>query len=294
MIRTILFLITNISVVLVFGLVLLFTGVKSNTVQALLISSLVFGFLGSFVSLYFSKWIALYSVNGKIIKEAKTYKEAWLIRIVQNQSKIVGITVPEVSIYESSNLNAFATGFSKNSSLIAVSSSLLNSMNESEVEAVIAHEISHISNGDMVTMTLLQGCLNTFIIFFSRFFAQSLSGNLVSSKYGERTQNRLTSVLYFTTSMTLELIFGLMATAITMWFSRKREYYADAGAAKIVGIDNMVAALKKLALNHQPLRKSSISAFCISGKSSIHLTNLFVSHPTIKKRIEALYNREYL
>lgn len=288
--RIILFLFTNLAVVIVFGVVLTLTGIKTNSLYTLLVMSILFGFGGSLISLLMSKWIALNSVSGKILSIPLNEQEKWLFRIVEDQSSLLNIKVPKIAIYPSSDINAFATGPHKNSSLIAVSLGLLKNMNKEETEAVIAHEMTHIKNGDMVTMTLIQGVINTFVIFISRVIA-----NIVTSFFSNKDENRYSnnSMTYFLISGMLELIFGILASLITMWFSRYREFYADAGSAKLVGRKKMIAALKKIKTSYEPTEDNSIIAFCINGKSHSFL-NLFMSHPPIDQRIIALYNKKYM
>jgi len=281
---------------LVFGFLLFVVGIKQNSIESLMLMSVLCGFLGSFISLIFSKWIALRAVNGVLIKQAKTDQEEWLIETIQKCSKIVGITTPEIAIYPSLEMNAFATGPRRNSSLIAVTTGLLQNMNKSEAEAVIAHEISHIANGDMVTMTLIQGTVNTFVIFFSKIVSTMVANFFSSKKNEDNINNSNYPIFYFLVSMFTEMVFGGIATIIIMWFSRNREFYADAGAAKIVGIEKMVAALQKLQMQNDQMNKgiTSVSALCIHGQESFNLTKMFMSHPPLKQRIEALYNRDYL
>jgi len=291
MIRIILFLITNLAVMCVFSLVLSFTGIRSDSIHGLLVISSIFGFGGAIISLLMSKWIALRSVNGKIIRNPCNSTEEWLINTIHDQSKKMGIQTPEIAIYQAFDINAFATGSRKNSALIAVSTGLLEHMNRDEAEAVLAHEINHISNGDMVTMTLIQGVVNTFVIFISRVIAQIVS-SMLSSEKEENSFNKNTWV-YIICSTILELFFGIFASIITMWFSRHREFYADAGSAKLVGREKMVAALRKLKLSYEPQETSSIIAFCINGRNS-SILKLFMSHPSLDKRIQALYNGDYM
>ncbi|XBC44631.1 MAG: protease HtpX [Buchnera aphidicola (Schlechtendalia peitan)] len=292
MMRIILFLLTNLAVMCIFGFVLSITGIKSESINGLLIMSTVFGFGGSIISLLMSKWIALKSVNGRKINNPTDDTEMWLVNTIQYQSQKVGITMPEVAVYHSLDMNAFATGARRNSALIAVSTGLLNNMNKDEAEAVLAHEITHISNGDMITMTLLQGIVNTFVIFTSRIIARMVS-HMFSGEKNENQNFSGNTWIYIITSTILELIFGIFASIITMWFSRKREFYADAGSADLVGTHKMIAALEKLKLSYEPQESSSMIAFCINGRSNNFL-NLFTSHPSLEKRINALYNREYM
>ncbi|QCI21623.1 protease HtpX [Buchnera aphidicola (Hyadaphis tataricae)] len=292
MIRVILFLLTNLAVMLVFSLILNLIGIQSNSIYGLLIISSLFGFSGAIISLILSKWIALRSVNGEIITKPRNETEIWLMKIIREQSIKKGILMPQIAIYQASDINAFATGSRRNSALIAISTGLLANMTRNEAEAVIAHEISHISNGDMITMTLIQGIVNTFVIFISRILSQVIS-NIISNNRNNDNEETKNSFIYFVISTILELLFGVLASMITMWFSRHREFYADAGSAKLVGRDKMIAALKKLKTSYEPQESENIMAFCINGKSNSFL-KLFASHPSLETRINALYNKTYM
>jgi heat shock protein HtpX len=201
---------------------------------------------------------------------------------VSRQAQQVGIGMPTVAIYDSPDINAFATGAKRDDSLVAVSTGLLHNMTRDEAEAVLAHEVSHIANGDMVTMTLMQGVVNTFVIFLSRFIA-----NIVASNDSEE-EGGSNMMVYFGVSMVLELVFGFLASFITMWYSRHREFHADAGAANLVGKEKMIAALERLKVSHEPQLEGSMMAFGINGKKS--LTELLMSHPPLDKRIASLRN----
>lgn len=290
MMRIALFLLTNLAVMLVFGLVLSLTGIQGRSVQGLMIMAGIFGFGGAFVSLMLSKWMALRSVGGQVIEQPRTDVERWLFETVKRQSQQAGIGMPQVAIYQAPDINAFATGARRDASLVAVSSGLLQNMSRDEAEAVLAHEISHIANGDMVTMTLLQGVVNTFVIFISRLLAQIAAGFL-SNRDNESSSG--SPMIYFAVSMVLELVFGVLASIITMWFSRHREFRADAGSAKLVGREKMIAALQRLKTSYEPQEESTMLAFCINGKSKA-FSELFLSHPPLDKRIEALRSGEYL
>nr|WP_113866128.1 protease HtpX [Brenneria salicis]NMN91529.1 heat shock protein [Brenneria salicis ATCC 15712 = DSM 30166]RBP62995.1 heat shock protein [Brenneria salicis ATCC 15712 = DSM 30166]RLM30837.1 zinc metalloprotease HtpX [Brenneria salicis ATCC 15712 = DSM 30166] len=292
MMRIALFLITNLAVMLVFGLVLSLTGIQSSSVQGLMIMAGLFGFGGAFVSLLMSKWMALRSVGGEVIEQPRNETERWLLETVRSQSQQAGIAMPQVAIYHAPDINAFATGARRDASLVAVSTGLLQNMSRDEAEAVIAHEISHISNGDMVTMTLIQGIVNTFVIFISRLIAQVASGFL-SGNRDEGESGSGNPLVYFAVATVLELVFGILASIITMWFSRYREFHADAGSAKLVGREKMIAALQRLKTSYEPQEASSMMAFCINGKSK-SFSELFVSHPPLDKRIEALRSGAYL
>ncbi|BDU36631.1 heat shock protein HtpX [Vibrio nigripulchritudo ATCC 27043] len=283
--RVMLFLATNLAVILVLSIVLnivyAVTGMSPGSLSGLLVMAAVFGFGGAFISLLMSKKMALRSVGGQVIESPRNETEHWLLETVQRQSQQAGIGVPQVAIYDSPDINAFATGAKRNDSLVAVSTGLLHNMTRDEAEAVVAHEISHIANGDMVTMTLMQGVVNTFVIFLSRFIA-----NIVSSNDDEEGGTNM--MTYFAVSIVLELVFGFLASFITMWYSRRREFYADAGAADLVGKHKMIAALERLKVSHEPKLEGSMMAFGINGKSA--LSALMSSHPPLDNRIAALRN----
>lgn len=293
MMRIILFLLTNLAVMLIFSLILSFTGIQSDSIYGLLIISSLFGFSGSIISLILSKWIALRSVNGEIITHPRNEIESWLIDTVREQSIKKGIIMPQIAIYHAPDINAFATGARRNSALIAVSTGLLENMTRNEAEAVIAHEISHISNGDMITMTLVQGVVNTFVIFISRMLSQIIS-SVISNNRNENNIEEKNPFVYFIISTLLELIFGVLASMITMWFSRHREFYADANSAKLVGREKMISALNRLKTSYEPQESDNMIALCINGKSNNSFLKLFASHPSLDKRIEALRNQEYM
>ncbi|HHH2128751.1 TPA: protease HtpX [Yersinia enterocolitica] len=292
MMRIALFLLTNLAVMLVFGLVLSLTGIQSSSVQGLMIMAGLFGFGGAFVSLLMSKWMALRSVGGEVIEQPRNETERWLLDTVRRQSQQAGIAMPQVAIYQAPDINAFATGARRDASLVAVSTGLLQNMSRDEAEAVIAHEISHVANGDMVTMTLIQGIVNTFVIFISRLIAQVAAGFLSGDRDNEGSSSG-NPMVYFAVSMVLELVFGILASIITMWFSRHREFHADAGSARLVGREKMIAALQRLKTSYEPQEVGSMMAFCINGKSK-SFSELFMSHPPLDKRIEALRSGEYL
>ncbi|ASU22535.1 zinc metalloprotease HtpX [Vibrio qinghaiensis] len=284
--RVMLFLATNLAVVLVLSLVLnivyAVTGMQPGSLSGLLVMAALFGFGGSFISLLMSKSMALRSVGGMVIESPRNETEHWLLQTVNRQAQQAGIGMPTVAIYDSPDINAFATGAKRDDSLVAVSTGLLHSMTRDEAEAVLAHEVSHIANGDMVTMTLMQGVVNTFVIFLSRFIA-----NIVSSRDSEEGGGS-NMMVYFGISMVLELVFGFLASFITMWYSRHREFHADAGAAKLVGKHKMIAALERLKVGQESQLEGSMMAFGINGKRS--MTELLMSHPPLDKRIAALRN----
>ncbi|MEZ8823066.1 protease HtpX [Vibrio amylolyticus] len=288
--RIMLFLATNLAVVLVLSVVLnivyAVTGMQPGSLSGLLVMAAVFGFGGSFISLLMSKKIALKSVGGAVIESPRNETEHWLLETVSRQAQQVGIGMPTVAIYDAPDINAFATGAKRDDSLVAVSTGLLHSMTRDEAEAVLAHEVSHIANGDMVTMTLMQGVVNTFVIFLSRFIA-----NIVASNNSDEEGQGSNMMVYFGVSMALELVFGFLASFITMWYSRHREFHADYGAAKMVGSHKMIAALERLKVSHEPQLEGSMMAFGINGKRS--MTELLMSHPPLDKRIDALRSYDY-
>ena len=288
MMRIGLFLLTNLAVMLVFGIVLSILGIDAHSVTGLLIFALIFGFAGSFISLLLSKTMALKAVGEQIITQPRNAEEYWLLDTVRGLSNQLQIKMPEVAIYRAADMNAFATGARRDHSLIAVSTALLETMNRDEAEAVLAHEISHVANGDMVTMTLLQGVLNTFVIFISRMLA-----SVVSQAMSERSRD-MSQMAYFVIVMVFEFVFGILASIIAMWFSRYREFHADAGAAKLVGKDKMIAALQRLKVSYEPQEESTIMAFCINGAKKVKFSELFMSHPSLDKRIEALRNGQFI
>ena len=292
MMRIALFLLTNLAVMVVFGIVLSLTGIRSSSMMGLMIMALLFGFGGSIVSLMMSKWMALKSVGGEVIEQPRNEQERWLVDTVARQAQQVGIAMPQVALYHAPDMNAFATGARRDASLVAVSTGLLQNMSRDEAEAVIAHEMSHVANGDMVTMTLVQGIVNTFVIFISRVIAQIAAGFLSGNRDDEESSNG-NPLIYFAVATVLELVFGILASIITMWFSRYREFHADAGSAKLVGREKMIAALQRLKTSYEPQEANSMMAFCINGKSK-SLSELFMTHPPLDKRIEALRSGEYL
>ncbi|MGB2079558.1 MAG: protease HtpX [Vibrio sp.] len=287
--RIMLFLATNLAVMLVLSVVLNIvyatTGMNPGSMSGLLVLAAVFGFGGAFISLLMSKKMALRSVGGQVIESPRNETEHWLMSTVSAQAQQLGVGMPTVAIYDSPDINAFATGAKKDDSLVAVSTGLLHSMTRDEAEAVLAHEMSHVANGDMVTMTLMQGVVNTFVIFLARVVAGIVSG--ARDEEGQ-TQG---GMAYYLTSMVLELVFGFLASFITMWYSRHREYYADAGAAKLVGKQKMIAALERLKVSHEPQLEGSMMAFGINGKTS--LSEMMTTHPTLDKRIQALRDESY-
>ncbi|CUA82848.1 protease HtpX [Pseudidiomarina woesei] len=287
MLRIGLFLATNLAILIVLGIVMNIVlpafGVQPSQYQSLFVFAAVFGFGGAFISLAMSKWLAKRSVGAHTITQPRNSTEQWLINTVTAQAKKAGIPMPEVAIYDSPEPNAFATGASKKNSLVAVSTGLLRNMTQDEVEAVLAHEVSHIANGDMVTLTLIQGVVNTFVMFFARVIATVIDN---ATRSNSQNGGGLGTFAYFGIVMVLELVFGILASMIVMWFSRQREFRADAGAAALVGKQKMLAALRRLQGAQESTLDGSMMAFGIQSKRAF--SELFMSHPPLTKRIHAL------
>jgi len=283
--RLFLFLLTNIAVVATFGfflnIVLPGLGISTSGTTSLLIFCALFGMGGSFISLLMSKKMALLSVRGTVIKQPKTEAEHWLLNTVSRLSRQADMPMPDVAIYNANDINAFATGASKQNALIAVSSGLMTHMNQNEREAVLAHEISHIANGDMVTMALIQGVLNTFVMVLARIVAGIIS-NALRSNNGQG--GGLGFIAHYAVIFVAEIIFGILASIVAMWFSRQREYRADAGAGNLVGNQKMIEALQRLKHSQGSELDGQLLAFGINGKPS----SLFASHPSLDDRIARL------
>lgn len=281
-----LFLITNIAVMIVLSIVLsvIFSvfNLDRSSMGGLLVLAAVFGFGGSFISLLMSKWMAKKSTGAVVIESPRNATEQWLLATVQEQSSKAGLKMPEVAIYPSHDMNAFATGASRNNALVAVSTGLLEQMSQDEVEAVLAHEVSHIANGDMITLTLIQGIVNTFVIFAARLIA----GAIDSATKDEEGEGGLGTIAYFGVVIVLEIVFGMLASLIVAYFSRQREFRADAGAAKLTSAAKMKAALERLNRGNESQMESTMMAFGINGKRS--MAALSASHPPIEQRIAAL------
>jgi heat shock protein HtpX len=281
-----LFLATNLAVLALVSVVMSLLGVNANQFGGLLVMAALFGFGGSFISLLISKWVAKRTTGAHVIDKPRNEAEQWLLATVQRQAKAAGIGMPEVAIYDAPEINAFATGANRNHALVAVSTGLLRAMERNEAEAVLGHEISHVANGDMVTMTLLQGVLNTFVIVLARVVGRVVDGYLSG---GRNTNGG--GIGYYAIVFVLDMVFGLFASMIAMWFSRHREFRADAGGAALAGRDKMIAALERLAQNHgQSTLPKQISAFGISGGNGGGLRRLLMSHPPLDERIAALRN----
>ena len=281
---------TNIAIMVVLSITLRLLGVDSLlaengsdlNIQALVIFSGVIGFGGAFISLLISKWMAKRMTGAVVINEPKTNIEKWLMTTVQNQAKIVGIKIPEVAIFPSSQMNAFATGASKNNALVAVSQGLLDNMSQGEVEAVVGHEMSHVANGDMVTLALIQGVVNTFVVFLSRIIGHVVDRVILKNSHGH-------GIGYFVTVVIAQIVLSILASTIVMYFSRKREFVADTGGADLAGHQNMINALKRLGQVEPAPLPEQMAAFGINDKSGVMA--LFSSHPPIEARIRALEER---
>jgi heat shock protein HtpX len=285
-----LFLVTNLAIVFVLGIVLNLLGVGrildeqgvGLDLTNLVIFAAVFGFGGSLISLAISKWTAKRLTGARVITTAASEVEAWLVQIVSRQAKNAGIGMPEVAIYEAPDVNAFATGMRRNNALVAVSTGLLRSMSRDEAEAVLGHEISHVANGDMVTLALIQGVVNTFVIVASRVVGHLVDRVVFKTERGH-------GPAFYITSIAAQLVFGILASIIVFWFSRQREFRADAGGASLAGSEKMVAALEKLQSSAVPPQlPDQMAAFGISGGVSHGLKRLFMTHPPLDERIAAL------
>jgi heat shock protein HtpX len=289
--RILLFVATNVAVLVVLSVVMRLLGIDSILnesgsqldFRSLLVFSAVIGFAGSFISLATSKWIAKRSTGAHVIDTPRNETERWLLGTVRRQAEAAGIGCPEVAVYDSPDVNAFATGANRNNALVAVSTGLLNSMDRNAVEAVLGHEISHVANGDMVTLTLIQGVVNTFVIFLSRVVGFVVDRVLFKTERGYGPG-------FFIASIVAQIVLGVLASMIVMWFSRQREFRADAGGAKLAGRTKMIAALQSLQRAHEPHDlPESVEAFGISGRQgNAGWKRLFMSHPPLAERIAAL------
>ncbi len=288
--RIALFLVTNLAILLVLGVVLSLFGISGILdeqgigldLQALLIFSAVIGMTGSFMSLAMSKWTAKRFTGAHVIERPANETEAWLVQTVQRQAQAAGIGMPEVAIYDAPDMNAFATGARRNAALVAVSTGLLRQMNRDEVEAVLAHEVSHVANGDMITLALIQGVVNTFVIFLSRVIGHVVDRVVFKVERGH-------GPAFWITAIIAQVILGILASVIVMWFSRQREFRADAGGAALAGRDKMISALQRLAQRTPEPLPDQLAAFGISGLMNGHgLKRLFMSHPPLEERIAAL------
>lgn len=291
--RIALFLITNIAIVFVLSISLRLLGFEGYldaqgvdlNLNSVLVFAFVFGMGGSFISLLISKWSAKRMTGAKVIERPSNSTETWLVNTVQSQAQRAGIGMPEVAIFNSPQPNAFATGANRNNALVAVSTGLLQHMNRDEVEAVLAHEITHVSNGDMITLALIQGVVNTFVIFLSRVIGHTVDRVVFKNERGH-------GIAFWITTIVAELVLGILASIIVMWFSRQREFRADAGGAGLAGQGNMIAALERLKAAHeQPDLPDKLAAFGVSGKTNGGFSGLFRSHPPLEVRIQVLRDR---
>jgi heat shock protein HtpX len=291
--RITLFVLTNLAVLFVINITLRLLGVDRILDQsgginfnALLIISVVIGFSGSIISLLMSKWSAKRMVGAHVITDPANPTERWLVETVRRHAQNAGIGMPEVAIYDAPDLNAFATGWNRNEALVAVSTGLLRNMDKDEAEAVLGHEITHVANGDMVTLALIQGVVNTFVIFFAKLF-----GIMVDRVLLKNDPRNGPGIGAFVAEIAAQLVLGILASIIVMWFSRQREFRADAGGAALAGRHKMIAALERLKLNHeQTSMPEKMAAFGISGGKSV--MHLFMTHPPLDVRIEALRNAQ--
>ena len=282
--RIALFLATNFAVLVLAGIIMSLLGVQSDQLGGLLVIGALFGFGGSIISLLMSKGAAKRATGAHVITEPRNDTERWLLATVQRQAQAAGIGMPEVAVYDAPEINAFATGANRNKALVAVSTGLLRQMQADEAEAVLGHEVAHVANGDMVTMALLQGVLNTFVLVLARV----VGGIIDSAVSGNRESNR-PGPFYFLIVMVLDVVFGLFATMIAMWFSRRREFRADAGGAQLAGRQKMIAALERLGGNQgQSTLPEQVEAFGIAGGVGQGLRKLMLSHPPLAERIAAL------
>jgi heat shock protein HtpX len=285
--RILLFVATNLAIVIVLSVAAHLLGIdqyldaRGGSLQGLLIFAALFGFGGSLISLAISKWMAKKVMGVEVITQPRNATESWLINAIGAHARNAGIGMPEVGIFESPDPNAFATGASRNSALVAVSTGLLQRMNEHEVDAVLGHEISHVANGDMVTLALIQGVVNTFVIFLSRII-----GNIVDRSFFRSEDGR--GPAYFISVIVSEIVLGILASLIVLWFSRWREFRADRGGAKLAGRANMIAALEKLKASHEPLPQQFAAFGIADGRVASGFAKLRMSHPPLEERIAAL------
>ena len=286
--RILYFLVTNIAILLVLSVAIKVFGLEvylsqgGLNHQGLLIIAAVMGMGGSFISLLMSKWTAKRFTGARVIEQPTSEIESWYVDTVRRQAEAAGIGTPEAAIFDSPQVNAFATGARKNDSLVAVSTGLLRAMNRQEAEAVIGHEISHVANGDMITLALIQGVVNTFVIFFSRIIGQVVDRAVFKNESGHGPG-------FWITTIVAQLVLGILASVVVMYFSRQREFRADAGGASLAGRGNMISALQRLKQSvEQPPLPDQLAAFGISGRVGQGMRRLFMSHPPLDERIAAL------
>ena len=288
--RVLLYVATNIAILLVLSITLRLLGVDRILAEsggglnltALLVFAAVIGFGGSFISLALSKFMAKRMTGAQVIEQPRNQTEAWLVETVRRQARQAGIDMPEVAVYDAPDINAFATGMNKNKALVAVSTGLLQSMSQDEAEAVLGHEITHVANGDMVTLALIQGVVNTFVVFLARVIGHVVDRVVFKNEEGH-------GPAYWVTTIVAELLLAIVASMIVMWFSRYREFRADAGGARLAGRDKMIGALERLRRAHEPSQlPNQMAAFGINGGLGQGLRRLFMSHPPLEERISAL------
>lgn len=287
--RVFLFLATNIAILLVLSVTVRLLGLDRFLEQSgglnlttLLMFAAVIGFGGSFISLAMSKFLAKRMTGAQVIEQPRNQTEAWLVETVRRQARQAGIEMPEVAVYDAPEINAFATGMNKNKALVAVSTGLLRSMSQEEAEAVLGHEVSHVANGDMVTLALIQGVVNTFVVFLARIIGHVVDRAVFKNEEGY-------GPAYWVTTIVAELLLAVVASVIVMWFSRQREFRADTGGARLAGREKMIAALERLRQNQQPSQlPNQMAAFGINGGIAQGLRRLFTSHPPLEQRIAAL------
>lgn len=290
MMRILLFLATNVAILLAVTVIFNLLGVKSSldaqgihlNLEALLMMSAIIGMTGSFISLAMSKWSAKNAMGVQVISQPQDSTERWLLDVVARQAQQAGIGMPEVGIFHTPEPNAFATGMSRDSALVAVSTGLLQNMNADEVEAVIGHEITHVANGDMVTMALMQGVVNTFVYFFATVIGHVVDRVVFKTERGY-------GPAYYITQMAAQIVLGILASMLVMWFSRRREFRADAGGAQLAGRNKMIAALHALQRGHEP--QPLPGQFAALGISGSGVMKLFMSHPPLEERIAALQSQ---
>ncbi len=283
-----LFLLTNLAIMFVLSIVVQMLGLEPMladggiNLTGLLGFSAVFGMGGAFISLAMSKWSAKRMVGAHIIEQPANAEERWVFETVKRQAQAAGIGMPEVALYDSPEVNAFATGMSRNNALVAVSTGLLRTMSRDEAEAVLAHEVSHVANGDMVTLALIQGVVNTFVMFLSRVIGHVVDRVVFKTQRGH-------GPAYFVTLIVAQMVLGILASIIVFWFSRQREFRADAGSASLAGRGKMIAALERLRATHEPAPlPDKMAAFGISGGTGFGLKKLLMTHPPLEERIAAL------
>jgi heat shock protein HtpX len=290
-----LFLITNLAVLILLSFFARLFGLdvalarQGIDMGSLLVTAAMIGFIGSFISLAISKWSAKHLMGVRVIQAPASGDEAWLVDVVRKHAQRAGIGMPEVGIFDAPEMNAFATGARRNNALVAVSTGLLGRMSQDEAEAVLGHEITHVANGDMVTLALIQGIVNTFVIFLSR----AIGSVIDSALRGTQEQRRGPGPFYFVIVIVLQIALGLLANIVVMWFSRQREFRADAGGAKLAGTSSMIGALERLEAQSGAALPGQLKAFGIDGDVARGLQRLFMSHPPIPERIAALRSRRF-